>query len=360
MQQLAPGHVRVDRRVLQGDADAAAHRAGLAHEVVAGHPGAPAGGPQEGGQHPHGGALAGAVRPEEAVHLAARRRRRSTPSTARMSPLKTRSSPSASTAGRSLRPIGHPSPPRRCSPRRLARAFRHAWAAAGRSLPSPRCPRRRSVRGSRGAAAPAARGGRPSALEQRDLARDGEERGDGHHHPAEAATDADLRERDLREQLRWKRARGAPAGRPRGDRGGDLRDLRGLRRGDPGGTAARAAGRRPLRPLPAGVVPAEVIRRPGRAGHPATGRQDHGPHEGGGGHVQHHHLPREPVAVLVLADPDLQRHQGEGERGEAAGEAIDARPRARPTPRARPRGPRRPRPSARARARPAAGRPSAG
>jgi DnaK suppressor protein len=43
-----------------------------------------------------------------------------------------------------------------------------------------------------------------AALEQRDLARDGEERGDGHHHPAEAATDADLRERDLREQLRWR------------------------------------------------------------------------------------------------------------------------------------------------------------
>jgi RNA polymerase-binding transcription factor DksA len=43
-----------------------------------------------------------------------------------------------------------------------------------------------------------------AALDQRDLARDGEERGDGHHHPAEAATDADLRERELREQLRWR------------------------------------------------------------------------------------------------------------------------------------------------------------
>ena len=28
--------------------------------------------------------------------------------------------------------------------------------------------------------------------------------GDGHHHPAGAATDADLRERELREQLRWR------------------------------------------------------------------------------------------------------------------------------------------------------------
>jgi DnaK suppressor protein len=43
-----------------------------------------------------------------------------------------------------------------------------------------------------------------AALEHRDLARDAEERGDGHHHPAEAATDADLRERELREQLRWR------------------------------------------------------------------------------------------------------------------------------------------------------------
>ena len=42
-----------------------------------------------------------------------------------------------------------------------------------------------------------------AALQQRDLAAE-EERGDGHHHPAEAATDAELRERALREQLRWR------------------------------------------------------------------------------------------------------------------------------------------------------------
>ncbi len=42
-----------------------------------------------------------------------------------------------------------------------------------------------------------------AALQQRDLAGE-EERGDGHHHPAEAATDAELRERALREQLRWR------------------------------------------------------------------------------------------------------------------------------------------------------------
>jgi DnaK suppressor protein len=42
-----------------------------------------------------------------------------------------------------------------------------------------------------------------AALRQRDLATE-EERGDGHHHPAEAATDAELRERELRAQLRWR------------------------------------------------------------------------------------------------------------------------------------------------------------
>ena len=43
-----------------------------------------------------------------------------------------------------------------------------------------------------------------SALQRRDLAIDDGERGDGHHHPAEAATDAELRERALREQLKWR------------------------------------------------------------------------------------------------------------------------------------------------------------
>jgi RNA polymerase-binding transcription factor DksA len=37
-----------------------------------------------------------------------------------------------------------------------------------------------------------------------DLAADGEERGDGHHHPAEAATDAEAREGDLRVQIRMQ------------------------------------------------------------------------------------------------------------------------------------------------------------
>ena len=43
-----------------------------------------------------------------------------------------------------------------------------------------------------------------SALAHRDLARDADGATDGHHHPAEAATDADQRERELHDQLRWK------------------------------------------------------------------------------------------------------------------------------------------------------------
>jgi RNA polymerase-binding transcription factor DksA len=41
-------------------------------------------------------------------------------------------------------------------------------------------------------------------VRKRDLAADGDERGDAHHHPAEAATDADLRESELRAQLKWR------------------------------------------------------------------------------------------------------------------------------------------------------------
>lgn len=40
--------------------------------------------------------------------------------------------------------------------------------------------------------------------EARDLARDGGEASDAHHHPAEAATDAEARERQLQAQLRLK------------------------------------------------------------------------------------------------------------------------------------------------------------
>lgn len=42
------------------------------------------------------------------------------------------------------------------------------------------------------------------ALKARDLAADGDERSDGHHHPAEAATDAEYREKQLRDTLKMR------------------------------------------------------------------------------------------------------------------------------------------------------------
>ncbi len=43
-----------------------------------------------------------------------------------------------------------------------------------------------------------------SSAEKHDLAADGNERSDGHHHPAEAASDAEMREHDLRLQGRLR------------------------------------------------------------------------------------------------------------------------------------------------------------
>ncbi len=42
------------------------------------------------------------------------------------------------------------------------------------------------------------------AIERRDIAGDGDGIGAGHHHPAEVATDADLRERQLADQMRLR------------------------------------------------------------------------------------------------------------------------------------------------------------
>ncbi|MDP9467472.1 MAG: TraR/DksA C4-type zinc finger protein [Chloroflexota bacterium] len=42
------------------------------------------------------------------------------------------------------------------------------------------------------------------AVRKHDLAADGNERSDGHHHPAEAASDAEMREHDLRLQGRLR------------------------------------------------------------------------------------------------------------------------------------------------------------
>jgi hypothetical protein len=71
-QQLAAGHQRVDRRLLQGDADRAPHGVGVGDDVVAGDARRPGRGPQQRREDPHGGRLARAVRPEEAVDLARR------------------------------------------------------------------------------------------------------------------------------------------------------------------------------------------------------------------------------------------------------------------------------------------------
>lgn len=43
-----------------------------------------------------------------------------------------------------------------------------------------------------------------ASVQKHDLAADGNERSDGHHHPAEAASDNEMREHDLRLQGRLK------------------------------------------------------------------------------------------------------------------------------------------------------------
>jgi hypothetical protein len=70
LDQLAPGHQRVERCLLESDADRLSHLARLGDDVVAGDPGAAAGRAKQRRQHPHGRRLAGAVRPEERVDLA--------------------------------------------------------------------------------------------------------------------------------------------------------------------------------------------------------------------------------------------------------------------------------------------------
>src|SRR5690606_5636867 len=54
---------------LEGHPDAAPHRGGLPHDVEPGHAGGALGGPQEGGQHPHGGGFPRPVGAEEAEDL---------------------------------------------------------------------------------------------------------------------------------------------------------------------------------------------------------------------------------------------------------------------------------------------------
>ena len=70
LHQLAARHQRVERGLLERDADRAPHLRRLLDHVEAGHRGATARRPQQRGQHPDRRRLAGAVRPEEGVDLA--------------------------------------------------------------------------------------------------------------------------------------------------------------------------------------------------------------------------------------------------------------------------------------------------
>jgi hypothetical protein len=69
-QVLPAGQDVVDRRLLAGEADPAAHRGRLACDVEARDLGAPRVGPQQGGEHPHDRRLAGPVRPEQPARRA--------------------------------------------------------------------------------------------------------------------------------------------------------------------------------------------------------------------------------------------------------------------------------------------------
>jgi len=66
-QVFPAGQILVDRGVLAGQGNPAAHRVRLSHHVVAEHPRVAGVGAQQGGQHPDDGGLAGAVGPQHAV-----------------------------------------------------------------------------------------------------------------------------------------------------------------------------------------------------------------------------------------------------------------------------------------------------
>jgi hypothetical protein len=69
LHQLASRHERVERRLLERHADRAAHAGGFRDDVVSGHARRPAGRLQQRRQHPDGGRLPRAVRPQEGVYL---------------------------------------------------------------------------------------------------------------------------------------------------------------------------------------------------------------------------------------------------------------------------------------------------
>jgi hypothetical protein len=70
IQQFASGHERIDGRVLEGDTDGTTNLVGLFHHVETRHQCRARGGLQEGREHAHDRALAGAVRAEQSEDLA--------------------------------------------------------------------------------------------------------------------------------------------------------------------------------------------------------------------------------------------------------------------------------------------------
>ncbi|MGX1489286.1 hypothetical protein RKD41_001545 [Streptomyces tendae] len=73
-QILAAGQITVHGGVLAGDADVTAYGRRVAEQIVPGDPGGAGVRPQQRGEQPYGGRLAGAVRPEEAADRARRYR----------------------------------------------------------------------------------------------------------------------------------------------------------------------------------------------------------------------------------------------------------------------------------------------
>ena len=85
-QVLAPGHRRLDRRVLAGQPDDPAHLLRLAGGIDPGHPSGSPVGPEQRGHGPHERGLAGAVRAEHGGHLHRLEPARSRPASASISP----------------------------------------------------------------------------------------------------------------------------------------------------------------------------------------------------------------------------------------------------------------------------------
>ena len=69
-ENLPPGHVLVETRLLERNADREPDIVGLGHHVESAHPGSPPGGFEQGGEHPDHRGFPGAVGAEKAIDLA--------------------------------------------------------------------------------------------------------------------------------------------------------------------------------------------------------------------------------------------------------------------------------------------------